>query len=182
MGLRRRRLSGALVQVEEETTGAWVKIRERIPPSRASLAVAVSGSTECRAGNQVRIATREVAFPTRSPWFSGDVANLHGAVIALINASESTARAVICYAGGAWVGVPGTEWRPICSSTVDVQIPPFGSREFPLDRDGNSYFSIRTRGDSLVLQMLRPEEADIKIYAVDSTIKFGGEVPEGKLR
>jgi hypothetical protein len=167
------------LQVEEETTGAWVKIRERIPSSRASVAVAVSGSIECRAGNQVRIAAREVAFPTRNPWFSGEVADLHGAVIALVNASEGTARAVVCYAGGAWVVVPGGEWSPVCSATVDIQIPPFGSREFPLDRDGNSYFSIKTRGDALVLQMLRPVAADIKIYTVDSTIKFGGEVPDG---
>jgi hypothetical protein len=167
------------LEVDEETTGAWVKIREQIPLSRASPAVAVSGSTECHAGNQVRIAAREVAFPTRNPWFSGEVADLHGAIVSLINASEGTARVVLCYAGGAWVGMPGGEWSPVCSTTLDVQIPPFGSREYPLDRDGNSYFSIKTRGDALVLQMLRPAVADIKIYTVDSTIKFGGEVPDG---
>jgi len=62
----------------------------------------------------------------------------------------------------------------------DVQVPPFGTREFPVERQGNSYFSLKTRGDSVVLQMLRPANEGVLVYTVDSTIKFGGEVPNAK--
>src|ERR1035441_3924348 len=72
------------LQIAEEEGRAWVRVRERLA-ARAAPAVAVSGSTECRAGNQLRTAAREVAYPTRNPWFAGDVAELRGSVISLIN-------------------------------------------------------------------------------------------------
>lgn len=34
---------------------------------------------------------------------------------------------------------------------------------------------MKTRGDALVLQMLRPLGTGVRIYSVDSTIKFEGE-------
>src|ERR1035441_7632713 len=70
--------------IQEEDSGAWVRVRERTAP-----AVAVSGTTECREGNQLRTAARQVAYPTRNPWFAGDVADLHGSMLSLINASRS---------------------------------------------------------------------------------------------
>ena len=48
-----------------------------------------------------------------------------------------------------------------------------------MEREGSSYFSMKTWGDSIVLQMLRPAKEGVRLYTVDSTIKFGGEVPEG---
>jgi hypothetical protein len=39
-------------------------------------------------------------------------------------------------------------------------------------RDGNSHFSLKTEGNAIVLQMLRPLATGVKIYTVDSTIKF----------
>jgi len=170
------------LEIEEETTSAWVKIREKLSESHPSAAVALSGATECRDGNQLRVAVREVAFPTRDPWFSGDVADLHGAVLTLINTSEQAARASACYSAGILYSAPnpqpGSELVPLCSSTVDVQIPPFGTREFPLERNGNSHFALRTRGNAIVLQMLRPADQHVRIYSVDSTIQFGEEVPD----
>ena len=71
------------------------------------------------------------------------------------------------------------ELMPICS-TVDVQVPPFASIQFPVEREGSSQFSIKTRGDGIVLQMLRPLETGVKIYKVDSTIQFGGEAETHK--
>ena len=67
--------------------------------------------------------------------------------------------------------------KPLCSAAFEVQIPPFGTREFPVERQGNTWFSLKTRGDSVVLQMLRPLSQAARIYTVDSTIRFGGEVP-----
>jgi hypothetical protein len=49
-----------------------------------------------------------------------------------------------------------------------------------VERQGSAYFSLKTQGDSIVLQMLRPANQGIRIYTVDSTIKFGSEVSDGK--
>jgi hypothetical protein len=169
------------LQIQEEENGAWVQVRERAAV-RAAPVVAVSGTTECRQGNQLRTAARQVAYATRDPWFAGDVSDLRGSVIALINVSAGAVRASLCYSAGALFSVPGEtptsrELKPVCSAAFDVQVPPFGTREFPVERQGNSYFSLKTRGDSIVLQMLRPANEGVRIYTVDSTIKFGGEVP-----
>ncbi len=173
------------LQMEEETTTGWVKVRERISSPRVSTAVAVSGTTECRDGNELRIAGRDVAYPSENPWFSGEIAEMKGEVILLVNTSGHVARAHACYSAGNLYsvptpGLPGAELRRICSNTVDVQIPPFGSREFPVEREGNLHFSLRTEGESVVLQGLRALDAAVKIYTVDSTITFGEEVSGGK--
>lgn len=163
--------------MEESTTAAWVKIRETVPAA-ASPALAVSGKVECIAGNELRTASREVSYPTRNPWYAGET-GAPGGVISLINTSERAARAALCYASRTLFSVPGRtpgeQLQPLCSTSLDAQIPPFGSREFPVEQSGNSYFSIRTQGDSIALQMLRPVEERVNLYSVDSSIVFGGE-------
>ena len=67
----------------------------------------------------------------------------------------------------------------MCSAAFDVQVPPVGAREFPVARDRSTHFSLKTQGGAIVLEMLRPLAASIKMYKVDSTIRFGGEVPTG---
>jgi hypothetical protein len=86
----------------------------------------------------------------------------------------------LCYSAGNLYSRPSdaratAELTPICSASFDVQIPPFASRQFPVEHEGNSHFSMNTQGEAIVLQMLRPLETGVKIYSVDSTIKFGGE-------
>ena len=168
------------LDIEEETTSAWVEIRERIPAGRSGPAVALSGATECRNDKELRVASREVAYPTRNPWISGDTAELRGAVITLINTTEAAARATVCYSTGSLVSVlrepPASELVPLCSEVSDVQIPPFGTREFPVERGGNSHFALRTHGEAIVLQMLRRLDGGVRIFKVDSTIEFGEEV------
>jgi hypothetical protein len=105
---------------------------------------------------------------------------MHGNLISLVNTSELAAQASLCYSAGNLYSVPGNgratgELTPICSASFDVQIPPFASRQFSVEHDGNSHFSMKTQGEGIVLQMLRPLETGIKVYSVDSTIKFGGE-------
>ena len=59
----------------EESTGAWVRVRETIPTPQLSPVLAVSGVTECLGGsnpggaNELRTTVREVASPVRNPWF-----------------------------------------------------------------------------------------------------------------
>ncbi len=54
-------------------------------------------------------------------------------------------------------------------------IPPYASRQFPVQRDDSTHFGIKTHGDAIVLQMMRPVQAGVKVYTVDSSVKFGGE-------
>lgn len=168
------------LEIAEQTTGAWVKVRERVPASARSSAVSVSASTECIVNNQLRTVRRDVAFPTRNPWFSSGVTEMRDGMIELINTSERTATASACYSSGSLYSMPGAsnvgEFQPICSTAFDVQVPPFGTREFPVSRDGSSHFTLKTTGDAIVLEMLRPLDANVRVYTVDSSIEFGKEV------
>jgi hypothetical protein len=169
------------LQLPEETFGAWVRVRERVPSPQLSSVLAVSGATECLVSDELHTTARDVAWPTRNPWYSGDVSDGDDGVIALINTSESPARVWGCYSFGVLYSVPhnnqpAAELTPVCSETIQEMVPPFGSVQFPVARAGNSHFSLTTRGDAVVLQMLRPAGTSVKVYRVDSTIKFGEEV------
>ncbi|MGO9262064.1 MAG: hypothetical protein ACLQU1_38050 [Bryobacteraceae bacterium] len=174
------------LEIPEETTGAWVTVRERDPPGLAP-AVAVSAASECVAGDQLRSVRRDVAFPQRNPWFDSDVSAVPGGLVSLINTSPLGAMARLCYSSGNLYSVPGHSQRagelaPICSLAFDLLIPPFGAREFPVERDGNSHFSLRTLGSAIVLEMLRPLDANIKIYRVDSSIRFDADPSDAAKR
>jgi hypothetical protein len=160
------------LEIQEETGDAWVKVREQVPSQRLWPVVAVSGSSECAIDNQLRTTGREVAYPTRNPWFSDDVSQIPGNVISFVNTSERAAKASLCYSAGNLYSVPGKTLAPICSEFLEVQVPPFGARQFPVVRDGNSNFSLKTEGNAIVLQMLRPLATGVKLYTVVSTIKF----------
>ena len=171
------------MEVAEESGSGWVKIREHIPEPQLSPVIAVTGISECVTANQLRTTAREVVYPTRDPWFAGDVDELHGSLISMVNTTEQAVTAALCYSSGNLYSKPGAnqrtmEFAPICSSSMSVQIPPFGARLFPVERDGSSYFAMKTHGQAIVLQMLSPMESGLKMYKVDSTIKFGAEVPQ----
>jgi hypothetical protein len=133
-------------------------------------------------GDELHTTAREVAWPAGNPWFSSGVSPGDNGIVALINASERPAHVSGCYSSGVLYSVPrmdrpAAELTPVCSETILELIPPFGSRQFPVARGGNSHFSLTTRGDAIVLQMLRPAGGNLKVYRVDSTITFGKEVP-----
>ena len=171
------------LQLTEETSGAWVRVRETVPEPQLSPVLAVSGATECLADDELQTTVREVAWPTENPWFSGEVSQGDDRVIALINTSERPARVSGCYSSGVLYSVPhdgqpAGDLTPVCSETIQELVPPFGSRQFPVSRGGNSRLSLTARGDAIVLQMLRPASASRKLYRVDSTVTFGKTVPD----
>ena len=158
----------------------WVKVREQIAPAEHGPAVSAQGRTECTEDNRLRTVRRDAVFPMRNPWFAGDVSP-PGGMILFINAGERPAYASGCYSSGNVYSLPGRgpnppSFEPVCSETFDVQVPPFASREFPAERNGSRWFGLKTRGTSIVLQMLRPADSGTKLFVVDSTIRFGGEV------
>jgi hypothetical protein len=155
--------------IRRQIEGAWVKVREAVD---AWPVVGVRGSVDCREGNVVRTAGREAAYPTRDPWFAGDG---EGSIL-LINTSEHASKASLCYSSGAEYSLPGEAFRPICAMSYEVQVPPFGSRTFAVRQDGSRHFELRTSGEGIVLQMLRAVAGSARVFAVDSSISFGGEV------
>jgi len=166
------------LEIAEETGQAWARVRERAPPDGWA-AVAVGASTECIHGDRLRSVRRDVAYPQRSPWFDSEIGSIPGGVVSLINASAESALAHLCYSMGNLFSVPGVvragELVPVCSLAYDVLVPPFGARDFPVQWNGSSHLTLRTRGSSIVLEMLRPLDAQVRVYQVDSTIRFEGE-------
>jgi hypothetical protein len=168
------------LEINDESGKGWLKVRERIPSPKLSPAIAVSAVSECTVNNRLLTTPRHISYPTRNPWFNGDVDEMHGSLISLVNTSEREARASLCYSAGNLYSVP-TAANPspqlslVCSSQFDVQIPPYAARQFPVARDGSTHFSIQTQGQAIVLQMLKPVESGVKVYSVDSSITFGGE-------
>lgn len=75
------------LQITDETGEGWFKVRESIPSPQLSPPSAVTGTTECVAANQLRTSARTLAYPTRNPWFSGDVEDMPGNVISMVNTS-----------------------------------------------------------------------------------------------
>lgn len=160
--------------------GAWTRVRERIRGPDEAPVVAARGVTECIEADRLLSAARDPVFPLRNPWYEGDGTS-PGAVILLINAGETPARASGCYSTGNLYSLPDPHGRPsaflpVCSETFDVQVPPFAALRFPTDRNGARWFGLRTRGPSIVLQMLRPSGERRRAFVVDSTIRFGEEV------
>jgi hypothetical protein len=161
------------LDITEQTSGAWVKVRERMHGEGATPVVAVSAAAECIEGNRLRSGRRDVAFPMRNPWFSSDVAGMKDGVLSMLNVSPAAATASVCYSAGSYYALPGVaSLQPVCSNLYTVQVPPFGSREFPLSRDGSSQFTVRTSGDAVVLVVLKPLGDSVRVYTVDSSIHF----------
>src|ERR1700722_6031147 len=173
------------LEVTDEAGIGWLKVRERIPSPKLSPVIAVSGLSECTVDNQLRSTPRALSYPTRNPWFTGDIGEMQGNMISVVNTSERAAQASLCYSAGNLYSVP-TAGRPtpeltlVCSKQFEVLIPPYASRQFPVQREDSTHFGIKTLGDALVLQMLHPVAAGVKIYSVDSTVKFGGEFAADK--
>jgi len=172
------------LDIAERTTEAWAKVREWIPPGGLP-ALAVSALSECLAGNELRSVRRDVAFPRLNPAFDSDVADVPRGVVSVINTSPVEVFVHVCYSSGNLYSVPrhnqrAGEFAPVCNLSFDLQIPPFGTREFPVARDGNSHLLLQTAGAGIVLEVLRPLDADIRLYRVDSSIQFGGELTGGR--
>jgi hypothetical protein len=173
------------LEVTDESGIGWLKVRERIPSPQLSPVIAVSGLSECTVANQLRSTPRQLSYPTRNPWFSGDVEEMQGNMISVVNTSERAAQASLCYSAGNLYSVPAErgpapELKLVCSKQFEVLIPPYAARQFPVQRDDSTHFGIKTVGDAIVLQMLRPVATGVKIYTVDSSVKFGGEFAADK--
>jgi hypothetical protein len=168
------------LEIAGESGQAWVKVRELVPLPKLYPLIAASGLSQCTVSKQLRNTTRDAFYPMNNPSFSGAVEGIEEHSISLVNTTERAAQASLCYSAGnlytPLVPLPG---RPqlafVCSQEIQVQIPPYAARLFPVQRDNSTQFSITTQGEAIVLQMLHPLDTG-KIYTVDSTVKFGREL------
>ena len=136
------RVSHRLEVVDEAGVG-WVKVRERVPLPILSPVVAISGLSECTVQNQLRSTPRQLSYPTRNPWFSGDVKEMQGDMISVVNTSERAAQASLCYSSGNLYSVPtAPELKLVCSKAFEVLIPPYAARQFPVQREDSTHFGI----------------------------------------
>jgi hypothetical protein len=164
------------LEIRDDAGDAWVNVREMIPSARFHPVVAATGLSECVAENKLHTSSRAVAYPLRDPWYSGDISEISGDVISLVNTSERPAEVSLCYSFGNLYSTPNNpSLQPVCSHTRRVQIPPFGAMQFPVRYEGSSHFDLKARGEAIVLEMLRPVQAGVRVYSVESTIQFGGE-------
>ncbi len=173
------------LEIADESGQGWVKVRELVPLPRLSPLIAVSGFSECTVSNQLRSTPRDASYATSNPWFSGAVEGIEEQTISLVNTTEHAAQASLCYSTGNLytpvAPLPGTpQLAFVCSLEIQVQIPPYAARLFPVQRDNNTQFSITTQGEAIVLQMLHPLETGVKFYTVDSTVKFGRDLTPNK--
>ena len=76
------------LEIADESGQGWLKVRERIPEPKLSPAIAVSAVSECTIHDRLLTTPRQLSYPTRNPWFSGDIDEMHGNVISLVNTSE----------------------------------------------------------------------------------------------
>src|SRR6202167_1196756 len=88
------------LEVTDESGVGWLKVRERIPSPKLSPVIAVSGLSECTVDNQLRSTPRALSYPTRNPWFSGDIEEMPGNMLSVVNTSERAAQASLCYSQG----------------------------------------------------------------------------------
>jgi len=165
----------------EESPEGWVKVSESSRDTEQSPTVAVSGQTECADDDQLTTVSQTVAFPTTDPWLDAELKDLKGQMVMVLNTANKAAAADICYSSGITASLPkdkgtGGEPKPVCAKVSSLQIPPFGTRTLPVSHEGNTEFSIRTRGDSLVLRVLIPQSGGMKTYKVDSSVTFGQPV------
>ncbi len=161
----------------QESAEAWIKVTERGAGAGAGTGVAVSGSSECAAENQLTTVPGAVAFPSRDPWLEGDIEELQGKFVLVLNAGATAAAVGVCYSNGSQVEVPGRrggggEAKPVCRSMRSIHLPPYALALLPVERDGSSNLTVRTAGAELVLQVLKPRPGKTRLFTVDSSIVF----------
>lgn len=165
------------LKLPEVTENAWIAIREVMPGPELSPVLAVTGQTDCVAGERVYSAVREVAHASQNPWFEGDVGDMSGARLVVVNTSAAVAVVTGCYSGGTLFANPnvpgGAALKPLCTYRFREQVGPFSAQQFPVVREGSSHFSLHASGNRIALQMLRLLDAVTQLFQVDSSITFG---------
>jgi hypothetical protein len=165
------------LHLPEATENAWAAVRETVPDSGLTPVLAVTGQTDCVAGDHIYSAVREVAHAAANPWFDSDVGEMTDARLVVVNTSAGFAVVSGCYSGGTLVSNPnvpgGAALIPLCTHRFREQVGPFSARQFPVTRDGSSHFSLHASGGGVALQMLRLLDAGTQLFQVDTSISFG---------
>ncbi len=163
-----------VVKLAIENDVAWAEVVEWVPSPRLKPVLAVSGRTECLDTNELVAAGREIAPVMSEPHFAIDhsAAALNGRVLLLINASDQSMAWTACYSGGTTISDGKGGMVPLCSETIDRTLGPFQSSRLAAAIDGNPLVQFRATGLVVAMQMLVPSAPQVRLYKVESTIRF----------
>lgn len=177
--LRLRPMERVEIKLAIENDAGWAEVIEIVPSPRLKAVLAVSGKTECVATNELVTAGREIAPVVSSPHFAIDhsAAALNGMVLLLINASDQPMAWTACYSGGTMISNGSGAMVPLCSEFLDRTLGPFQSWRLAASIDGNPLVGFRATGTAVAMQMLAPSAPQVRLYKVQSTIRFDEDRP-----
>ena len=153
---------------------AWAVVIELVPSPRLQPVLAVSGKTECLDANELLTASREIAPIISDPKFALDyeAAALNGKVLLLINASNRRMEWKACYSSGTTVSDGNGGMTSVCSESLERTLAPYQSSRLPASVDGKPLVRFRATGSGVAMQMLAPSAPQVRLYTVESTIRF----------
>lgn len=176
--LRLRPSERVQVRLDVEEDVAWAEVIEIVPSPRLKPVLAVSGKTECLDGNELLTAAREIAPVSGDPKFAIDheAASLNGMVLLLINASDRRMSWTACYSAGHTVSDGNGAMMPLCSESLHRTLAPYQSWRLAAAVEGKPLVRFNATGPAVAMQMLAPAAPQVRLYKVESTIRFD-EVP-----
>ena len=155
---------------------AWASISES-----STRVIAISAKTSCRDSDKdsFSVVTRPVAYPLLNPGFDlpFDQALRDGSQLLILNLSQTSAHWIACYSAGHLVSQTlnshaNGEMVELCAETRENQIGPFASTRLEMLRNDRALIHLKTAGESIVLQLLKPDAQLRNLFRVDSTIRF----------
>ena len=162
------------VKLDVEQEDAWAEIIEVVPSPRLAPVLVVSGHTECLAVTELVTAAREVAPIVADPAFSldYDAAMLNGKILLVINASDKRMQWSACYSSGTTVSNGNGGMMLLCSESLERTLAPYQSSRLATSIEGKPLVRFRAQGTAVALQMVTLSAPQVRLYKVESTIRF----------
>lgn len=178
--IRLRPSEQVLLRLDVENEDAWAEVSEVVPHPKLQPVLAVSGKTECLDGNELLTASRDIAAIASDPGFTLDheAAAGNGRVLLVINASDRRLQWSACYSSGTTVSDGKGGMTPVCSEALERTLAPFQSSRLAASIEGKPLMRFHATGAAVALQMLAPAAPQVRLYKVESTIRFDEPIPK----
>ena len=150
---------------------AWAEIVEIVPSPRLRPVLSISGKTECLDVMELLTEPREIAPLVNNPRFSLNATEA-GAILLVINASDTRMHWSACYSAGHAVSNNHGSMIPLCSEEVERSLAPYQSWRLPTSSEGNPLVRFRATGTAVAMQLLKTAAPHVQLYKVQSTISF----------
>jgi len=154
---------------------AWAQIVETVPGPRLQPAVSVRGKTECVDGKELLSETRELAAVSANPHFTlnvGSAPPVPGEVLLVVNSSDRPMLCTACYSAGHLVSNGKGQMTVLCSQTIERSLAPYQSWRIDTSFEERPLVKFRAAGSAVAMQLLRPSAMNVRLFRVESTIRF----------